>query len=185
VKPLIGRAVRRLRSGIRSLPPVRGTDPFEAGTIEEIFLSLLPDCLLPILLRTMVLELNVARLQGSLRGETSEERFQSFIDRIKQPQIRLELLSEYPVLGRQTVVALEQWLNCSLEFLERWRADWPAICAAFCPAEDPGPLAGIEGDAGDRHRGGRTVWIVRCRSGFKVVYKPKPMAVDQHFQEVL
>src|SRR5205814_3045250 len=69
--------------------------------------------------------------------------------------------------------------------LRRWCADWPVIRGALTPAHDPGPLVKIQGDAGDGHRGGRTVWIVECRSGFKIVYKPKSMAVDRHFQEVL
>jgi lantibiotic modifying enzyme len=32
--------------------------------------------------RTMVLELNVARLQGLLEGNTQQERFQSFLQRL-------------------------------------------------------------------------------------------------------
>src|SRR4030095_2241898 len=66
-----------------------------------------------------------------------------------------------------------------------WSADFRQIRDAFSPAQDPGELVHIESDAGDRHRGGRTVWIVRCSSGFKVVYKPKSMAVDQHFQALV
>ncbi len=183
--PLLGQAISRLRSALGSLPSLPGEALPDVATLEQIFTRLLTERLPSLLLRTLVLELNVARVQGLLSGDTSEERFQSFIDRIKQPQIRLELLSEYPVLGRQAVNALDQCLRCSLEFLERWRADWPAIRAAFCPGEEPGPLTRIEAEAGDRHRDGRAVWIVHCRSGFKMVYKPKPMAVDQHFQELL
>jgi type 2 lantibiotic biosynthesis protein LanM len=185
VRPLIARWVTRLREEIRSLKASSATQSFEPDTAEEIFVNLLHDRLLPIVARTMTLELNVARLQGLLRGERSEERFQSFIDRIKRPEVRRELLSEYPVLGRLAVTSLDQWLSGSLEFLERWSADWPLICGALCPGESPGPLASIDGDAGDGHHGGRAVWIVRCRSGFRVVYKPKAIAVERHFQEVL
>lgn len=185
VSPLLGQAISRLRGALRSRPSLPGDALPDADTVEQIFTRLLIERLPGLLLRTMVLELNVARVQGLLKGDTSEERFQSFIDRINEPQIRLELLSEYPVLGRQAVSALDQCLRCSLEFLERWCADWPAIHAAFCSGEEPGPLTRIEADAGDRHRDGRAVWIVHCRSGFQVVYKPKPMAVDQHFQELL
>ncbi len=41
------------------------------------------------------------------------------------------------------------------------------------------------GGAGDTHRGGRSVMIARFDSGFQIVYKPKSMAVDVHFQELL
>src|SRR5262249_3005995 len=69
--------------------------------------------------------------------------------------------------------------------LGRWSTDWPAIYRAFSPTQNPGTLVKIEGDAGDSHRGGRAVWILECLSGFKLVYKPKPLAVDQHFQAML
>ena len=39
----------------------------------------------------MVLELNVARLQGLLQGDTPEERFQSFLQRLRQRDIALAL----------------------------------------------------------------------------------------------
>src|SRR5262249_26949696 len=141
--------------------------------------------LLAILLRTLTLELHVARLRGLLQGETAEERFGSFIDWLRQPEIARELFNEYPVLARQIVLCLDTWLAVSLEFLQRWCADWPTIRAAFSPDEDPGPLVAIQANAGDSHRGGRSVMIARCRSGFQVVYKPKSLAVDQHFQELL
>lgn len=185
VNPLVGRAVSRLRKGISSLTSQPGQASSEGDVLELLLPPLLTDRLPAILLRTLVLELNVARVQGSLRGDTGEERFQSFVDRIKQPDIRLELFSEYPVLGRLAVTAVDQWLHTSLEFVQRWRADWPVMRATFCAGTEPGPLTKIDAEAGDRHRDGRAVWVVHCGSGFKVVYKPKPMAVDQHFQELL
>jgi len=42
--------------------------------------------------RTLVLELNVARLQGLLQGDTPEERFKSFLQRLRQPEIVVPLL---------------------------------------------------------------------------------------------
>jgi type 2 lantibiotic biosynthesis protein LanM len=80
---------------------------------------------------------------------------------------------------------LKNWEACCLEFLQRFCADWSQIRNVFSPAQDPGALAGVRSNAGDYHRGGRSVWILEFSSGLKIVYKPKPMAVDQHFQEFL
>jgi type 2 lantibiotic biosynthesis protein LanM len=184
-RPLINRTVRRLRERMELLQGFHVGIPFDANSAVTQLVKLLPGRLLPVLLRTMVLELNVARVRGWLEGSTSEERFDSFVARIQEPRIALELLREYPVLARQIVVSLEHWFSSSLEFLQRWCADWPAIRALFSPNEDPGPLVGVQGNAGDSHRGGRTVWILECRSGLKVVYKPRSLAVDAHFQEML
>jgi type 2 lantibiotic biosynthesis protein LanM len=185
VRPMVGRAGDRLRQGMQALAEAHAGVPFALDRVERLCLGVQSRRLLWLLMRTMALELNVARVQGLLHGLNGEERFASFINRIRQPEVRLELFREYPVLARLVVTILDDWVNCSLEVLERWCADMPLIQRVFSPGQDPGPLVSIEGDAGDGHRGGRTVWILECSSGFKIVYKPKSMAVDAHFQELL
>src|SRR5262249_30821295 len=101
------------------------------------------------------------------------------------PETALDLFAQYPVLARQVVTHLDHWLATSLELLRRWCADWPSLRAAFAPHHDPGPLVEVRANAGDAHRGGRSVQVVRCASGLQIVYKPKSLAVDQHFQELL
>lgn len=184
IRPFVARPLEKLHEAMRTLAKST-TVPFSPDEMERLCLGLLPGRLLGVVSRTMALELNVARVQGLLPGATGRERFAGFVNRLRQPQVRLELFREYPVLGRLVVTTLENWAECSIEFLQRWCTDWPAIRQALSPTEDPGPLVRVQGDAGDRHRGGRTVWILECRSGFKVVYKPKSMAADRHFQELL
>ncbi|MBV7332283.1 type 2 lantipeptide synthetase LanM, partial [Chloroflexi bacterium TSY] len=70
-------------------------------------------------------------------------------------------------------------------FLRHLCADWDTIRATFAPESHPGILEGLQGGAGDTHRGGKTVMIARFSSGLKVVYKPKSMNVARHFQELL
>jgi type 2 lantibiotic biosynthesis protein LanM len=185
IQPLIARQLHRLRKGIQDVARVHPTVAFEPEDLERLLFSRLPEMLLSVLVKTMALELNVARMQGLLPGETGEERFASFIKRIRWPEVRREIFHEYPIMGRLVMITLESWAETSLEFLQRWCVDLPAIRNVFSAGQELGPLARIESDAGDRHRGGRTVWIVECASGFKVVYKPKSLAVDQHFQELL
>jgi type 2 lantibiotic biosynthesis protein LanM len=182
IQPLVAKALDRLRDGVGKLALS------ERGTPEG-FVRLchahLPSRLLEVLARTMTLELNVARVQGLLQGETSEERFASYIARLQQPVVRLEFFREYPVLGRLVMRALDDWVASSLELLQRWCSDFPTIRDALSPEADPGQLVSIDADFGDRHRGGRTVCILECSSGFKVVYKPKSMAVDSKYQQLL
>src|SRR5262249_52946951 len=128
---------------------------------------------------------NVARIQGELDGETPAERFQQFVQRLSTPEGMLPLLAEYCVLARHMVETIQRFEAVSLEFLGRLCADWPEICGLFTPQHHPGLLVGLQGSAGDTHRGGRSVMILAFASGFQLVYKPRSLAIDLHFQELL
>lgn len=185
IQPLVDEACEQLFEGIDQL--LAGTQdlPFDLRFIEEILLMNLPGPLLTRLSRTLVLELNIARLQGHLEGETPTERFESFIEKLREPEYALSILSDYPVLTRQLVICLSQWVEVSLEFLGRLCQDWPIIVHQFCHGTDPGKLTDLTAGAGDTHRGGRSVMIAEFESSFRLVYKPKSLAVDRHFQELL
>src|SRR5262249_29062372 len=185
MEPLIDQAQDRLHEGIESLIQTHPFLPFDPGKIEDVLYANLPGQLLKKLSRTLVLELNIARLQGVLKGDTPEERFQCFVERLRRRETALAIFAEYPVLARQLIVCIDNWVNFSLEFLRRLCADWEAMLATFSPEEEPGFLVALDAAAGDRHRGGRSVVIAKFSSGFRVVYKPRSLAVDIHFQELL
>jgi class II lanthipeptide synthase len=184
VRPWIERARARLREGIRRITQDR-TPPFTPEEGERLVTETLVFRVLPLLARTLVLELHVARLQGLLSGETAEERFASFVDRLRDREAAAAILNEYPVLARLVIEELDTWVAVSLEVLERLATDWPGLVATFFAGVDPGPLTALDGGAGDRHRGGRAVRIATFASGAKLVYKPRPMAVDARFQQLL
>lgn len=185
IEPVICQSRDRLREGIESLKRNHSNPPFDPNVVEELLLRKLRPQLSRIVNRTLVLELNVARLRGLLQGETSEDRFQSFLKQIRQRDTATALLQEYPVLARQLMICVNNWVGFSLEFLDRLCADWEAIQSAFASGIETGPLVEIKSNAGDKHRGGRSVAIARFDSGFQIVYKPRPLAADAHFQELL
>ena len=186
VRPLVDRARLRLREGIERIVGGSAAPPlFAAPEAERLVSEPLAFRLLVLLARTLVLELHVARLQGLLSGDTPEERFASFVDRLRDPAVAAAVLREYAVLARLVVQELDLWVETSLEFLARLAADGPDLVATFFGGRDPGPLTSLDGGAGDRHRGGRAVRIAGFASGAKLVYKPRSLAVDADFQAVL
>lgn len=185
IEPLIVDKLLSLRSAIAELLSAKPSAPFAAEEVETLLFAHLPKLLMSRLSRTMVFELNVARMRGLLEGDTPEARFESFVGRIRQRSHALELLSEYPVLARQLVIHTNQWLDFSLEFLRHLCADWEEIVRTFGEAGEPGRLVEVGATAGDSHRGGRSVLSVRFDSGLRLIYKPKSLAVDVHFQELL
>jgi type 2 lantibiotic biosynthesis protein LanM len=185
VEPLIEQSYNDLLEGVRVLLETHSDLPFDQRTIAPILLTSLPGLFGMLLSRTIALEVNVARLEGLLEGNTPEERFNHFMARLRQPETALAIFREYPVMARQFVIHLNNWLRFHLEFLQHFAADWAAIRKTFSPDQDPGELIQLDGSVGDSHRGGRSVLIAKFRSGFQVVYKPKSLAVDRHFQQLL
>ena len=183
--PLLQWGTARLQAGFHQFSQQWNNCPLDIQSLHTLFVTHLPALLLPKVGRTLVLEMHVARLRGSLTGDTSQKRFESYIEHIRHPDVLRILLDEYCVLARQLVVSIEQWVDVSLELVQRLIADWPAICMTFAPQGDLGHLVKVSAGAGDLHRGGRSVNVLEFASGLKLVYKPKSLAIDQHFQELL
>ena len=185
IEPLVRQAHKRLHDGVHALVENYPVLPFDPSKVEPIFLSSLPRLLVTLLNRTMALEVNVARMRGVLEGETSAARFASFVTRLRQPQVALTIMREYPVLARQIVTRINNWLDVSLEFLQRLCADWDDIRSTFSSECDPGVMVQVDVGMSDSHRGGHSVFVLAFSSGFQLVYKPKSLAIDIHFQELL
>jgi type 2 lantibiotic biosynthesis protein LanM len=185
IEPLTSLGRARLRVGIQAIARSRRDLPIDPATIDDILYTNLPRQLLMMLSRTAVLELHVARLEGLLHGDSPHERFQSFIERLRRPDVTIALLEEYAVLARQLAICIDQWVTSSLTFVRDLAEDWDAVRTTVAPGADPGVVAEVSAGAGDRHRGGRSVLLLRFSSGLRLVYKPRSLAVDAHFQQLL
>ena len=185
VLPLLKRGLLKLQRGILDLTQKYQHLPFNPQTILLLLVSHIPRYTDPQLEKTLILELNVARVQGRLQGESAEERFRNFLRYLCTREGLHALFEEYPVLARLLAETIEHWTENELELLERLCADWEEIRARFSPASNPGTLTSIQVGWGDLHRGGRSTTILVWSSGFRLVYKPRPSAIDAHFQELL
>lgn len=185
VQPLLARGRQRLLLGIDELTEQYSYLPFDAQIIFPSLVVPLARQLLAKVSKTYALELKVAGMLGHLQGKTPQERFQYFVERLGKREIILPLFEEYCVLARQLVLAVDQWVDFSLEWLRHLCADWEHICAVFSPETEPGPLVEVRAGAGDTHRRGRSVTTLKFRSGLRLVYKPRSLAIDLHFQELL
>ncbi|MEO1086981.1 MAG: hypothetical protein AAFY88_22325, partial [Acidobacteriota bacterium] len=95
VWPLYAAAYRGLQAGVDDLVrDAHGDLPFDPETVVATMGRFLPQPMLNAVSRTLILELNVARLRGALSGETKEERFDSFIESLKREEIRARLFAE-------------------------------------------------------------------------------------------
>lgn len=185
VEPVVVRARERLRKAALLMAESRPDAPFDPDSVVDAFFDILLRNLGRALNRALVLELHVAAQTGQLQGDTPQERFAAFLARLRDPEIALGILRQYPVLARYAVECADRWVFFASEVLEQLVADWDVIRETFAPAEEPGFLTTVEGGVGDPHRGERTVLLLRFASGFQLVYKPKPLALDAAFQRLL
>ncbi|MFE0457718.1 type 2 lanthipeptide synthetase LanM family protein [Kitasatospora sp. NPDC058965] len=135
--------------------------------------------------RTLVLELNVARVTGRLDGDTPARRFADFTRRSAERPALRALLTEYPVLARLLAQTCEQGAAAWTELLGRLAADRTELVAGLLPGGDPGRLVSVETGRGDRHDHGRTVALLRFEHGAELVYKPRPVELHARFNETL
>jgi type 2 lantibiotic biosynthesis protein LanM len=126
--------------------------------------------------RVLVLELNAARETGRLTGENSEQRWQQFLELSSRRSFWDDLVHHYPSLLSRVDAVVQNRCTATLRFAQRWTADrhrLERLCAGA-----PGELNELSFGAGDSHRGGLTVAIVRGEGG-RVVYKPRSLAIDR------
>jgi len=125
--------------------------------------------------RLLVLELNAARVTGRLSGENAEERCQQFLELSSRQSFWDELANHYPSLLSRVSTLVRKRCRATLRFAERWATDRRRL-EGLCGGE-PGEVHELSFGAGDSHRGGATVAIVRGE-GWSVVYKPRSLAID-------
>ena len=125
--------------------------------------------------RLLVLELNAARETGRLSGQSSEQRWQEFLELSSRRSFWDALVPHYPSLLSRVEAIVRNRCAATLCFAQRWASDRRRL-EGLC-GSDPGELTELSFGAGDSHRGGLTVAIARG-DGWRVVYKPRSLAID-------
>jgi lantibiotic modifying enzyme len=87
VFPLLNQGLERLTTRVSAWQHSSSQVPFELADLPALFAPVLMEHVFQVLNRTLVLELNVARLQGDLSGDTEKERFSSFVQRLRDRNI--------------------------------------------------------------------------------------------------
>src|SRR6202521_4147686 len=127
------------------------------------------------LARLLVLELNAARVTGRLTGDDPKKRWEQFLELSSEQAFWDALAIHYPSLLPRVGAIVRHRCAASLRFAQRWSLDRPRL-SGLCGG-DPGELLELKFGAGDIHRTGQTVAILRSEAG-PIVYKPRSLAID-------
>ena len=94
-------------------------------------------------------------------------------------------LLRYPMLGRLLATCCLQWVSATIELVQRLDRDEDALRTTFNIRDRPLEIAGATPHLSDPHRDGRMVCAIRFGSGVGLVYKPRRLALDRHFADLL
>lgn len=165
---------------LRDLPAA----PFSVETVPEILFVTPAWRLQALVTPCAVLEMHAARLEGRLTGATEGDRYETYAWSLAEPGVSLDLLLRYPVLMRLVMTVLENWVEASREFMERLAHDWRELRSNFASLQDGDRLVAFD-TLGDPHCRGRRVALCRFASGARLMYKPRRVSTEIHFQRLL
>lgn len=126
--------------------------------------------------KTIVFEINLARVNGELEAETSEQRYLEFFENMKNIKKILSYYEKYPVLARLLSIITWNFINNMCDFLDRYFKDYQEIFKELgIPSH--AELKEIKAELGDTHEQGKSVFLVTVSTGESFLYKPKNLEV--------
>ena len=155
------------------------------GDLTAILPTDIEERLIGLAYRTLVLELNILRLEGGLQGGTSEARFADFVRQVSAPTGRSHWLGAYPPLARLMAGEVERWVRDVATVVRDLVGDRAALEREGLLSQADGVIAAIGRPLGDFHHGGRSVRRITFESGHSLIYKPRSHAVDAAFYALL
>lgn len=184
-RPIIDDVLSSLTSHINKsnrIPEIFG------GTTEKAVDLLLPSMLRRIGIvanKTLILELNVARVSGQLDSDNSQKRFEQFVANLSSKEKQLSLIDEYGPLFLLVRKVSGYWLKNTKKMLCDLENDWSSFFDMGFLSGDKPIVTSVESGAGDVHCKGKSVSIFTFSQGQKLVYKPRNGLCDKAFAELL
>lgn len=180
-EPILNLALSRYYHRLMNMLILAGDLAFWENTLIQLALSLYQ-----VAERTIILEINVARIEDHLKGATPQERFIYFTDVVLRDKDYLTALyGEYTVLTELMRTKADNYLSFLLEILENTQAELDSITRGLNNETPFGKVCSIITGMGDTHCGGKTVSVISFDSGSKIVYKPRHTVVEEKFQLLL
>ncbi|MFE7822049.1 type 2 lanthipeptide synthetase LanM family protein [Priestia megaterium] len=179
LKPFLKLAYGKLQQNIHQNEFV-----LSSNAKHEVLFSL-SEQLLKISIRTLILELNVARLSGKLVGETSEERYNYFNDVLLNDEDFVQAIyAEYPLLIRLLLTTSNRWAQNVGDIINCYCLDRKEISETLGINKNS-HIASLKIGTGDLHKKGKSVAHLQLSDNKKIVYKPRPLDLDYNFQKLL
>jgi len=180
-EPILAYFADRYNDGLQTISIVADKEDFLRSSVVVV-----AEALTALAQRTMILEINIARLQGNLRGEDSQQRFDDFRCRLLADERFLtELYREYSTLTQVLCNKAQESFTNLLDILRQTEQEAAALADVFHAGEPIGRIVSVETDMGDTHNGGKSVAQLVFDTGLRLVFKPRNMGIEVAFQSLL
>lgn len=143
--------------------------------------------------QTLDLEFKLARELWQFEGlsqskdsaKESRRLYQRYVASLQGEKIA-SLFELYPVLGYLIVNAVRMWVEAHTLFLNRLAGDGPILKHRVVDGSfSLSNIEEISPPMSDPHNGGQTTLIVKNKQGERLVYKPRSLAVDSAFSNLV
>jgi type 2 lantibiotic biosynthesis protein LanM len=176
VAPVLGRlvepAIGDLAAQLRALGTLAGP---EQDVVRNATAAAVREAVWHRVCRVVVLELNAARVTGTLTAGDPRSRWDEWVARLAAPGGWEALAEPYPNLLPRIRRVIDNRCRAALTLARRFGRDRDALATLL--GGDAGPLCRVALGAGDSHHGGQAVALLHCAGG-TAVYKPRSVAVD-------
>jgi len=153
----------------------------------NLFESLLSLCGPSLLAEFAGFKVSANIFQDDLINSRSDDTnvYERFIEHF-QSQGSGDYLKAFPVIARLMSECVNNWITNSSNFVLRLVADTDAISSLFCLAANKlNRVQSIYTNLSDSHNGGQTTWRVKFSSGAILLYKPKSVASEVAWCDLL
>ncbi|MCL2559744.1 MAG: type 2 lanthipeptide synthetase LanM family protein [Turicibacter sp.] len=134
--------------------------------------------------KTLMLELNFARENNFLLGDTGEDRFHYFCQQGLDAQMLAKFYIKYPVLARLLIETTMNALNNAAVLFERFEKHKCEIYQLLGIEQAVG-LVSAKIDMGDSHEKGNAVVKLGFSNGKVLLYKPRDIRIVNEYNHII
>lgn len=180
-RPIINLYIDKFYNQIKTLEILEDRDLFLKNITELVATGLFEFSQ-----RTLILEINIARMRKDLKGESKEERYDYFVYTLLNNKNYLsQLYKEYFHLYNVMINRAEIAFDFILDMLKETDKNLSRIKEEILNTKEDIKIQHIESSLGDSHNNGKTVSIIKFSNGEKVVFKPRILGLEEGFNKFL
>lgn len=179
-EPIIKYYINKYYENIIKIKNIYNHELFIHDIIKQVYKKLYP-----IAYRVLILEINIAKKKNILDGDSTEERFKFFSNTLlKNVNFLKGLFKEYKELISLLLYQAEVQIQYIIDIIEDTNSQLFYLYKKFKGLKG-NSIKTISIGLGDAHQGGKSVSFINFTSGYRLVYKPRSLEMEDSYEKLL